>query len=661
MKRLAFGSLSFDRSSIPEELRDWSIWPVIDQTSLSEDDRQIYSARETAIRHFVESPDASISDICKTSNITPSSLYRLFQRCCEKHADGRIYGFRALIPYVRIGQYTRTQAVEKGVSKARAGRSGAFAMLLEQHPKLKSLLIREARARVKKIDGIREIKKSLKKIHKKFLQACREEGIGSDEYPLNQDYMGIRSLATHLRKLTYESFDASATIAGAEHVGAPFPPSGTAKADPALNPFEVVEFDGHKLDLRLTIRVPDPYGLETRLELSRIWILVLLEVASRAVLGYALALGREYNKDDVAEALQAAVAPHTPRAITIPGLSIREGGGFPSNLIPETQYACWDWFRFDNARSHLAQDTLDRLTRVVGCWPDAGPPGEPNNRPFIERFFSLLAKNFAHRVVGTTGSNPHDIVRELADPGAKSHLLMTLDELEELIEVLLADYNGETGPSGRTPLEALAYLVSKRSGFVRVIPRDQRSTLCLIQEARVVTIRGSLKSGIRPHINFEHVRYSSDVLSSNPGLIGKKLKIYFKPKDIRMLHAFLDEGAEFGILTASKPWCYTPHSLRIRQEIFRLKALGKLKYKEGDDPVEAWVKYKRKQAGQSKHAANDLAIFDRSVKEQSHLGQIEQPEGWSDVRHADAVVSNADIDSSTPAVKSLRIRKTIVF
>lgn len=660
MKQLAFGSLCFDRSSIPEELRDLSVWPTVDQTGLSSDARQLYLARESAIRSFVDQPDITIREICNLSGVSASSLYRLFHRCLERHLDGRIYGFRALVPYVRIEPYKRTRAVERGVSRGRAGRSGVFALLLEQHPKIEALLMREARARTKEIDSVREVRKSLKRIHKKFLETCRQEGIRADEYPFNQDYLGIRSLAAHIRKLANQSFEFAARSAGADRVGAAFPPMDAAKADPALNPFEVVEFDGHKIDLRLTVRVQDPFGLEVLMELSRIWILVVLEISCRPVLGYTLAIGREYNKDDVAEALQAAIAPHQPRAIKIPGLTIRDGGGFPSLVIPETQYACWEWFRFDNARSHLAHDTLDRLTQVIGCWPDAGPPGEPNSRPFIERFFDLLAANFAHRVVGATGSNPNDIVRELADPGKKAHLLMTLDELEDLVEVLLADYNGEVGPSGRTPLEAMAHMVSKRSGFLRTIPRDQRSKLCLIHEARVVTVRGNLKKGVRPHINFEHVRYSNDVLSNNPGLIGKKLKIYVKTRDIRTLQAFFEDGAELGVLLASKPWIYTPHSLRIRQEIFRLKALGKLKYREGDDPVEAWVKYKRKHARLSKPAANDLAKFDRESR-------LEAPSSRSPInKSVDTDASNTTLIAenagrSNPVVKPLRIRKTIVF
>jgi hypothetical protein len=60
---------------------------------------------------------------------------------------------------------------------------------------------------------------------------------------------------------------------------------------PATRPYEAVEFDGHKIDVRLTLRIDDPFGFETLLVLHRIWILLLLDVATRAVIGYALALG----------------------------------------------------------------------------------------------------------------------------------------------------------------------------------------------------------------------------------------------------------------------------------------------------------------------------------------------------------------------------------
>ena len=88
----------------------------------------------------------------------------------------------------------------------------------------------------------------------------------------------------------------AARDAGAARIGAAFPPPEHLKLDPALNPFEEVEFDGHKLDLRLTLKVQDPYGMDTYLEVSRIWILVVIEVVSRAILGYAVAFWKRVQQ-----------------------------------------------------------------------------------------------------------------------------------------------------------------------------------------------------------------------------------------------------------------------------------------------------------------------------------------------------------------------------
>ncbi len=150
--------------------------------------------------------------------------------------------------------------------------------------------------------------------------------------------------------------------------------------------------------------------------------------------------------------------------------------------------------------------------------------------------------------------------------------MMTLDELEDVIDVVLANYNGEphAGLGRRTPLEAMQFLLAREDGLLRTLPVARRSTLCLLQDARIVTIRGSDSRGDRPHINFEHVRYDSRVLSGIAGLIGTRLRIYFNGKDIRHLHAFHTDGSELGVLTATRPLCFTPHSLRVRQEIFSL-------------------------------------------------------------------------------------------
>lgn len=669
MKDLVYGALKFDRCSVPDYLRDLATWPIVDQMALAEDSRTAFKHLCEAITIFLTDPHTPVSVILETTGVTRSSLYRALARCWQKHPDGRIYGFRGAIPYSRLKAYERNAAIREEMS-GHGGSSGAFQRLLRDHPDIEKLLRKHAKQRNEKIKSAREVRKPIRKIHGLFLDACRKEGIKPNEYPFTESRLGFRTLQKYFKTMKDKKFSAAVTDAGGLRAAAA--PSGQEQAPAATRAFQVVEFDGHKIDLRLTVKLKDPFGLEQCLELHRIWILVLLDVYSRSVIGYTLALGKEYNKDDVATALQAALKPFVQRSYTIPALQIKPGGGFPSSAVPEAAYACWNWFRVDGAKSHLALDTQVRLNQIIGCWSDNGPPGEPNARPFIERFFHLISIHFAHRLPGNLGSDPSSIEKALSDPGSDISLLVEYHELEELIEVLLANYNGEphTGLGGRTPLEAVAYSV-KRQKYLRTLPAFLRSSLCLLQEARIVTVKGSLSQGVRPHINFSNARYTNEILAGNAGLIGKKLRIYYDVRDIRVVKAFFEDGSELGILTAARPWCFTPHSLRVRQEIFRLIAEKKLALREGEDPIELWEQYKWSQARTNKKAANDLAKAHANVSvlpvtrppasrpleaEKSKLTSVTADRGQGEMP-AQSSSSNA-----TPAQpRVLKIRRTVTF
>lgn len=656
MKILAFGAAQFNRLSIPDYLKDIDTWATVDIGALSAIDWEAYRSRCDAIRMFLEDTDKPLSAIFEETGVSRSTLYRTLERCWKKHTDGRIFGFRGAIPFTRQKAYERTVPVKASRSGS-SGSSGAFSQLLQNYPDIEKLLKKHGRLRNKKIANARAVRKSLHEIHDLFLKACREAKIKPNQYPFTEKRLGFRSLQSHFKKMSEKSFATAVTNAGGKITGDAA--SGLEQVPAATRLFEVVEFDGHKIDLRLTIKIKDPFGYETLLEMHRIWILVLLDVFTRAVIGYSLALGKEYNKDDVAAALQSALTPFKPRAYKIPTLNIREGGGFPSSHVPETAYACWDWFRFDGAKSHLATDTLARLNQIVGCWTDNGRTGNPDDRPFIERFFAQIAAHFAHRLPGTTGSSPESIEKVLSDPGSDITLLVELHELDEMIEVLLADYNGEAHPGigNRTPLEAVEYCVRRQPNYLRTLPQSLRTSLCLLQEARVVPVKGSVKKSVRPHINFSNVRYTNEILSKNAGLIGKKLRIYFDVRDIRVVKAFFEDGSELGILTAARPWCFTPHSLRVRQEIFRLIAEKKLQYRDGDDPIEAWAKFKWSQARQNKKAANALAKA--HMTENFVPSTVSTPEK---IVSAEPLPIHSNESLAEPAQpRILKIKRTITF
>ena len=662
------GDCQLDRNSIPDSWRRLDTWPTVDQSALSEADRAIFQNRCEAITLYLTTPEQSVSAITAQTGVDRKTLMRQVLRCTAPHPDGRVFGFRAAVPGVHVKPYERFESVEFG---KRGGKAGAFRQLLQRYPDIAAFLRRSFILRSQPIyQSEREVRKSMRSIHQNFLKMCRSCGVHADHYPFTEHRLGIRSLYTHFKSLAEESFEMSVKHAGGRSVRAA--PTSSPHAPAATRAYEVVEFDGHKIDLRLTVRIKDPSGEETLKELPRIWLLVVLDVATRCVLGYHVALSVEYSKADVASALQAALKPFRPRTYRIPTLAVRPGGGFPSNSVPGVEFACWDWFRCDNAKSHLAADTIERLTQTIGCWTDIGAPAQPNDRPHIERFFHLVSRHFAHQLPGNLGSEPGAIERALSDPNGNLRLLVDIDELDEMLEVLIADYNGEphAGLYGRTPLEAMRFSVENHRDRLRVLPLAARSNLCLLQEGKAVTIRGRLGEGVRPYINFCHVRYTSPLLASSPALIGKKLKVYFDPRDIRVVKAFFDDGAELGVLSAARPWNITPHSLKVRQDIFKALEERRLEIREGDTPIEAWARMRR---ADPHRAASTVQLAKQQRIENStaanDTGEIEEPfialaktsrpaPPPQTVEPSEATTEDAG-DAITP--KPLSIRKTLTF
>ena len=131
--------------------------------------------------------------------------------------------------------------------------------------------------------GLRTRLRGLKHLHDAFLRECRALGLTANDYPFNAEQLGIRSLSAAVRAECLRSFERSAHLAGAiRFKGLPH----EASAPAASQALDVVEFDGHRLDIRLKVVVRDPLGFEQQFEIERIWLLVILDVFTRAVLGY---------------------------------------------------------------------------------------------------------------------------------------------------------------------------------------------------------------------------------------------------------------------------------------------------------------------------------------------------------------------------------------
>ncbi len=582
---------------IPPDLQNLSLWPSVDPNALAGQRRQDLLNRIEAVRLYAAG--TALSQVEDATRVPRMQIYRLVKRCIEPHADGRIRGFRALIPFAKSKPYQRTAAVAPTTRTRHAGSSGAMTALLQRHDSLSALLRYQISKHAVYI-GARNQLCGLHNVHRKFIQSCRELELTAKDYPLSQARQGIRSLATAIRNLVMQSFASAARSAGAQRVSPPWTDWPKNTMTVARKPFDIVEFDGHKIDIRLRVRFEDAAGVVEDILIDRVWLLVVIDVYSRAILGWNVVLSAEYNRHDVIRTIQQALMPQRKSTrLSIPGLTYNASGGFVGEVLPFLDGACWEHFRLDNARANLATDTLNLLSSVVGCVIEAGPVREPTERPFVERFFGTLETTLFHRLQGTTGSNPQDIRRRLMNPKGRESLPITFDELAELTQVCIANYNGtpHEGIGARTPLEFLTRTIEFHRDTIRVLSAPFRQQLCILQPSQIRTVMGNLQRGVRPYVNLYGVRYSSRLLQQATDLLGKPLRLYFDPQDLTVVQAYLPSGAEFGPLNAARPWHRTPHSVRLRQEIQRLRRQRKLHFNEGDDPVQAYQDYKRQGPG----------------------------------------------------------------
>jgi hypothetical protein len=331
---------------------DIGLWPDVDFNALSDAQRIIFSKRRRSIELYAEGETVRLIE--ERTGINRHQLYFLLDRCRKVDVDGRVVGFPALLKYQRIAPYTRTAPLGSAHGAAGGGGlGGAFAFLLEQHPPLTQWLAQKIHKRAVTLhqvstDGQLKTRLSgLGNLHAGFLTQCRAVGVTAADYPLNTDRMGIRSLSAYVTAKILTNFGDAAHAAGATHLkGMP----GATGRSAVRRPYQVVEFDGHRLDVRLKIVIRDPLGFEQEFEIERIWLLVIIDVCTRAVLGYHLVLSREYSRYDVIKTIEQALTPHRPRTFTLPGVRYGSTGGFPSGKLPELGFAIWERMRLDNAK-----------------------------------------------------------------------------------------------------------------------------------------------------------------------------------------------------------------------------------------------------------------------------------------------------------------------
>ncbi|HAF0292536.1 TPA: hypothetical protein G9C53_004936 [Salmonella enterica subsp. enterica serovar Typhimurium var. 5-] len=603
-----------------EELRARDEWLRVNENILKEKNKAIYLKRKQAIDMYIDG-EHTVSYICNTTGIARSELYRHLERCIQKDERGLALGYRALIPFIRIEDYNiDTLNKVNGFDKEYSKKTGAFQQLMKEYPDLAEFVFNM----VFKKGPTGKVHQNArgKDIHKAFVSKCKSLGISpvKGDYPFNTVDNGKRSLYRYINRLKTKNINLAMEQNGKD-ANTLFNSTGIGEKNHIIErPFERVELDGHLINAVMAIRYTTPEGDEVTDIVNRLWLLVIEDTATRLSLGYHLSLNREYNLDDVLNCVKVSIFPWEPKKLTIAGLKLPETGGFASEIIPETRFAVWDEIGFDNAKAHLANIVRPKLKELINCRTNIGPVATPTRRPFIEKLFHILDENGFNRLINTTGSNPKDRRRNNPE-GRAIQYEITIDELEQLIEVLIAQRNGEPQKALNylSPLEVLQQRINRNTSF-RTLEDKYRegNSFMTIQDVR--TIRGSMSEGRRPYIHYEGVDYRNEVLSENFDLIGTKLTFEVDIEDLRYVRAYLPNGSEIGLLKAQGKWGIRKHSLRIRKAINKLIYRKELYFLAEDDPIQIYHDYLAEKGKKNKHDRMKLANLQKVIEGEGQSG-----------------------------------------
>ncbi|MDG4656412.1 hypothetical protein P6P90_03615 [Ectobacillus antri] len=621
-----------DFKMLNEKELDLTLWPKVLTDNFDTQKKELYFRRKKAIEMYL-SGKYLIKEIYNKTQINDLQIRHFLKRCLSHDKYGDLYGYRALIPYKRIKQNSPQP------NKQRKGFANSFTLLLEQKPTLKELIHKW----YIKPDRLDEIKISKRELHRKFIRACRDLGIALDQYPFNTTDVGYRTLARYLTKLESDYSNEAIKRYGKGHESTFLDTGGVSEKRMIIRPFERVQLDGHKIDLIMVIKFKTPEGDEFTETIHRLFLITIIDVATRVVLGYQLSLGREYNQFDVLKCVKNALEPKKKINLTIPELNYPDNGGYHSLAIPETEWAVWDEILFDNAKANLAKMVRLKLNETLGCDVNYGPVAKPTRRPIIERFFHTLEQNGYHRLINTTGSNTSDPRRGRPVQEAIKYEI-TVDKIQELTEIMIAKYNNDSheGVNGFTPLEVMEQRIKKGTP-VRKVSEEKREELNLFTIKAVRTIKGGVKEGRKPYVTVENVSYTSDVLSRSPGLAGEKLELIINTEDLRVIRAFLEDGSEFGMLTAHGKWGIVQHSMEERKAINKLIRERKITISDSRDPVEALKNYLSTKSITDKKSRNQLQKV-TSVKRANKHDEIEIVE----------VLSEDELHSNVSNAKTIR-------
>lgn len=601
--------------SIPFEYRNCETWPTAQKPTavqlaewyphLSEEQAnerathisERFDRLQKGIRVYLNT--GSLREGLAEARCTKEVFYRQLNRCLLPNpitGEGMV-GWAGLISQLRLHDYTR---VRDG-----AGTAGQFQRWISNNQPWRELLHRM----IEKGNGGEKIagrKPDVRSVVRNFIDAFRKSA-GTDkqpriplgQYPHDGKSNARRAIERYVTRYIATNPETTAVwfgenIAARQHLG-----TGLQSFDLATAPFDVLGTDAHTTDCLGFIILNGPAGPQ-KVPVVRIQIVVNLCHYKRLVTGYSICFQRQIQAKHVEEAYLMGNTPWTPKKITVEGLSYAKGAGFPNGVVEGIAEINPSLIRLDNAAQHYAKGIRTRLRSSLGNGIAWGGVGHWWRNAITERFFGTLERYGFQRLPSSMGNgtqDPHRAENPALEATGKG---IEWDELVQLVDVLLANYNAKphTSLGGISPLDSLRTTMEIRFGVW--IPRPSPPYTASSPQLGILVLRkriaGSVRRRVAPYVEVGETRYTATCLSSQYNLIGQHVYVHV-PQDMRTVECYLESGLFIGTLRClDKGWQLSAHSYDDRQLINALIRKGEMFVPGGGDPVVALFGHLEKKA-----------------------------------------------------------------
>ncbi|MGF6878020.1 hypothetical protein [Paraburkholderia sp. MM5477-R1] len=273
-------------------------WPKLDYSKLSKEDQEFLENRENAVRMVIAG--RKYKDIRDVTGIGRDQARRITMLCLSPAKDGRIMGFRGLLPFTRLNNNIRRNPIAPKRRDQQGGMSCALQSILARFPDLEQKMIRQIR-KEKEQGTIPEFRIKGTDLHRIFTAFLKGAGVGENEWPFSAKYNGRKSINLFMRAVLENDAAAAVSARGEKDAKAHFATgSGVSPIIPFSEPYDAVEIDAHHIDALFTVAFKTPMGTEVESVLERLWLIAIVERLSTAVLAYRVIYRTEVTAVDVA-------------------------------------------------------------------------------------------------------------------------------------------------------------------------------------------------------------------------------------------------------------------------------------------------------------------------------------------------------------------------